>query len=68
MPYLTCDCGARTHILNAYMPAPGESEPVICSHCGKEWEVTATTHGTIEAEPVKKDDPGRLGRRRQREF
>lgn len=71
MPYFTCDCGHRRHVHPAYMPAPGEEAPLVCTLCKKEWTITASTRGEIDAEPVKKDPPpGTLPRRRAkpREF
>ena len=37
---ITCDdCGEHRHIHKAYLPAEGESESIVCSGCGKEWEL-----------------------------
>jgi hypothetical protein len=57
MPYLKCDCGEQIHIFNAYLPEPGESGPVVCPHCSKEWTVSTNTHGGMEVEPAVKASP-----------
>lgn len=51
MAYFTCTCGECRHIHSIYMPGPNEEIPIVCVNCGKEWTVTMSRNGDIDATP-----------------
>jgi hypothetical protein len=59
---ITCDCGERRHIHKGYLPDEGETEPIVCAKCDKEYELYRDRSG-IHLQEVD-PDPEAHGRRR----
>ena len=60
----TCSCGESTMVHKAYLPEEGETAPLVCSRCEKEWELYMS-RGKLTFNEVEPDkvEPKRLRRR-----
>ena len=60
--YLTCECGERRHIHKNYLPDRGETTPIVCVRCDKEWELYGA-RTEVQLREVNKPDPRAIRRK-----
>ena len=58
---ITCECGERRHIHKAYLPTEGETAPIVCVGCEKEFELYRDRSGFH----LREISPEEIERRKQ---